>query len=119
MDVAGEGTPSWQIWWLGQGQGGYLGWEGLQALRRAPVPLWLSLEPRSPLLPAGIPQSPVGLPLSLVCGVQAWNFPLHQCWLEGAALELQELHRSCSPSLAVAGAAGMEDGALNPMLILT
>lgn len=67
-----EGTPSCPVWWLGWGQGGYLGWEGLQALGRAPVPLCLPLEPRPPLLPAGIPP---GLPLALGCGIPVWNFP--------------------------------------------
>lgn len=52
--------------WVGDSssQGGYLGWEGLQALRRAPLSLWVSLglEPWAPsrnsLEPSGAPNLP-------------------------------------------------------------
>lgn len=69
LDVAGEGTRSHsQLADLGLGWGqqppGYLGWEGLQALRRAPVSLWVSLgpSPASPRAPTRNSLEPGGAP---------------------------------------------------------
>lgn len=70
----------WQDRGLPAGRfGGWVGargdfWAG-RGCRRAPGPLCLALS--SLVLP-------LGLPLSLGCRIQAWNFLLHQCWLEGS-----------------------------------
>lgn len=79
---------------------GYWGWEGLQGsssprLSWSPGAPWNSHSP--------------GL----------WDFPLHQYWLEIWSCRNWDGTGAAASHLLLLRAAGMEDGALNSMLILT
>lgn len=86
-------TPSWQIWGLGWGQqlpGGIFGMGGAAGTQEGSTfPLGF---PGAGTLSSQqeFPGAQWGSQPSLVCRIQAWNFLLHQNWLEwsGGALEL-------------------------------
>lgn len=89
--------------WAGDSspQGGEFGLGGAAGLRRAPVPLWLSLEPRSPLLPEESPGAQWGSHFPWFVESRFGIFPCTGIGWSEVDLEL------------------LEDGVLSPMLILT